>query len=173
MLITLASCSTLHSGNAEREFVLGNEAYETKNYDEAIRQFTAFLQKSPDNAEIRLKLGMAYLYKGNLKEAVKEFKQSIALDPENREVNTLIKNSILEESRKFARQGDEETSIRYLTAYLTIDPDDLDTNLALTRAFMKRGDTRNALGCLNKLVSLDPKNPEVIELLDYFSGGFH
>ena len=165
----LVSCAA----SLSRNFELGNQAFKNGNYDEAIDYFTSYLNKSPEDADARLKLGMAYLREENLKEAVNHFKQSIKLDPENEQARTLIKESIFEESHRFAEQGDEITSMRYLTAYLTINPDDVDTNLALAKVFVKRGNRRNALGCLKKLVALDPRNPEVIKLIDYFADGFH
>ena len=167
--LCLVSCAASRSQNYER----GEQAFKSENYDEAIDYFSSYLKKSPEDTDAHLKLGMASLREEKLKERVNHFKQSLKLDPENDQARTLIKESMFEESHRFSEQGDEITSMRYLTAYLTINPDDFDTNLALAKIFVKRGNRKNALSCLKKLVALDPRNPEVIKLIDYFSDGFH
>ncbi len=111
--------------------------------------------------------------KGDLKEAVDQFKESILLNPENNEARSLIKKSIFDESNTFFSEGKNDIGMRYLTAYLTINPDDVDTHIILAKEFIRMGSTRNALNSLNKAVSLDPKNPEVVKMLDYFADGFH
>jgi Flp pilus assembly protein TadD len=156
-----------------RDLELGKESLEVENYDEAIGYFKSYLEKSPEDADVHFQLGLALLKKGSLKEAVDEFKQSIDLDPKNEEMRTLIKKSIFDEANTFFSEGKNDIGMRYLTAYLTINPDDVDTHIILANEFIKMGSTRNALACMNKAVSLDPKNPEVIKLLDYFSDGFH
>jgi len=173
MCFFLVNCSASLSRHAQSDFKLGEEALKQESYDEAIKYFTTHLKKFPKDADAHLKLGFAFLKKERLREAIDKFKEAMSLNPENEETRALIKNSIFDESIKFSSKGNEETSMRYLTAYLTIDPDDIDTHLALTKAFIKRGDRRNALGSLNKLVALDPHNPEVIALLDFFSDGLH
>ena len=169
----LLNCSASLSQQDLRDLELGKEALTKQNYDEAIGYFKSYLEKSPKDADAHLQLGLALLKKGSLKEAVDEFKQSIDLDPKNEEMRTLIKKSIFDEANTFISEGKNDIGMRYLTAYVTINPDDVDTHIILANEFIKMGSTRNALACMNKAVSLDPKNPEVIKLLDYFSDGFH
>ena len=165
----LVSCAVSRSQDYER----GEQALSNNNYDEAIDYLNSYLEKSPEDAGAHLKLGLAYLKKKNLREAVDQFKESIKLDPENREAQGLIKESIFEEANRFFSEGKNDIGMRYLTAYLTINSDDVDTHIMLTKEFIKMNSTRNAITSLNRAAELDPKNPEVSELLDYFSDGFH
>ena len=167
--LCLVSCASSRSLDYER----GEQAFKNNNYDEAIEYLTRYLKKSPKDAKAHLKLGLAFLKKENLKEAVDQFKESINLDPGNSEARSLIKESIFAEANRFISEGKNEIGMRYLTAYLTINSDDVDTHIMLAKEFIKMNSTRNAMNSLNKAVELDPKNPEVIELLDYFSDGFH
>jgi tetratricopeptide (TPR) repeat protein len=169
----LASCSGSLSQHTLRDFELGKEALKKENYDEAIGYFKSYLEKSPQDAEAHLQLGLALLKKGSLRRAVDEFKQSVNINPKSEEARTLIKKSIFDEANTFFIESKNDIGMRYLTAYLTINPDDVDTHIILAKEFIKMGSTRNAISSLNKAVSLDPKNPQVIELLDYFSDGFH
>ena len=169
----LLNCSASLSQHDLRDFELGKEALTKQNYDEAIGYFKSYLEKSPQDGEAHLQLGLALLKKGSLKEAVDEFKESISINPQNREILTLIKKSIFDDADAFFSEGKNDIGIRYLLAYVNINPDDVDTHIILTKEFIKMGATRNALSSLNKAVSLDPKNPEVVKLLDYFSDGFH
>jgi len=165
----LTGCAAVVSRDTRREFNLGKEAVNQERYDDAINYFMEHLKKNPRDADAHLRLGGAFLKKESLKEAINEFKQAITLDQENEEAKNFVKKSIFDEALKFSREGKEDASMRYMTGYLTIDPDDIDAYLYLGRAFIKKGDQKNALWCLNKLVSLAPRNPEVIELMDYFS----
>jgi tetratricopeptide (TPR) repeat protein len=165
----LVSCAASRSLDYQR----GEEAFKSENYDEAIDYLSRYIEKSPEDADAHLKLGIAFLKKGNLREAVDQFKESINLNPENTEAPTLIKESIFDEANRFFSAGKNDIGMRYLTAYLTINSDDVETHILLAKEFIKMGSTRNAISSLNKAVALDPKNPEVVELLDYFSDGFH
>ena len=165
----LVSCAASLSQDYER----GEQAFKSENYDEAIEYLSKYLKKSPKDADAHLKLGLAFLKKGDLKEAVDQFKESINLNPGNSEARSLIKESIFDEANTFFSEGKNDIGMRYLTAYLTINSDDVDTHIMLAKQFIKMGSTRNAISSLNKAVELDPKNPEVVKLLDYFSDGFH
>ena len=149
------------------------EALEVEDYDAAIRYFKAYLKDSPNDADGHLQLGCALLKKGSLKEAVNAFKESIDLNPHNEKTRVLIKESLFNEADVFFSEGKNDIGMRYLTAHVTINPDDVDTHIILAKEFIKMGSTRNAMVCVNKAVELDPKNPEVVKLLDYFSDGFH
>ena len=96
------SCSASHSRDAQVKLELGEEAFNDQQYDQAIEYFTQYLKTSPDDPDAHLKLGLAYLQKQNLREAVNEFKESIRLVPDDREAQSLIKNSIMDESQRFS-----------------------------------------------------------------------
>ncbi len=169
LCIFLAGCA----GTVSQNYQLGVEALDKGNYDAAIENFNVYLKNKSDDADAHLKLGLAYLKKESLKEAIGEFKKSISLNQDETAALPTIKQGIMEKVAHYSDQGKTEVAMRYLTAHLTVNPDDLDTHILLARAFIKIGSTRNALLSLNKAVALDPKNPEVIELLDYFADGFH
>ena len=169
----LLNCSASLSQKNLRDLELGKESLQVENYDAAIGYFKSYLEKSPQDGDAHLQLGLALLKKGSLKEAVDEFKLSMNLNPNNQEARTLIKNSIFNEANTFFSEGKNDIGVRYLLAYVTINPDDIDTHIILAKEFLKMGSTRNALTSLNKAASLDPKNPEVVKLFDYFSDGFH
>jgi Flp pilus assembly protein TadD len=169
----LINCSASLSQHTLRDYELGKEALEHESYDEAIRYFKSYIEIAPQDGDAHLQLGLALLKRGSLREAVDEFKQSINLNPESKNARTIIKESILNEADTFFSEGKNDIGIRYLLAHVNINPDDIDTRIILTKEFIKMGSRGNALNSLNRAVSLDPKNPEVIKLLDYFSDGFH
>lgn len=173
VLILTCFCLVSCAASLSQDYQRGEQAFNNENYDEAIDYLSRYLKKSPKDAEAHLQLGLAFLKKEKLREAVDQFKESINLDPGNSEAQTLIKESMFEEANRFFSEGKNDIGMRYLTAYLTINSDDVDTHIMLTKEFIKMNSTRNAISSLNKAAELDPKNPEVIELLDYFSDGFH
>ena len=172
-LIILCFCLVSCAGSVSQDYQRGEQAFKNENYDDAIEYLTKYLKKSPKDADAHLKLGLAFLKNENLRTAVDQFKESIKLDPDNSEAQALIKKSIFEEANRFFSEGKNDIGMRYLTAYLTINSDDVETHIMLAKEFIKMGSTRNAISSVNRAVELDPKNPEVVELLDYFSDGFH
>ena len=173
VIILICLCLTSCAASLSQDYQRGEQALRSDNYNEAIEYLTRYLKKAPKDADGHLKLGLAFLKKGDLREAVGQFKESINLNPENSEARTLIKESIFAEANTYFNEGKNDIGMRYLTAYLTINSDDVETHILLAKEFIKMGSTRNAISSLNKAVELDPKNPEVVELLDYFSDGFH
>lgn len=171
--ILVCFCLVSCAASLSQDYQRGEQAFKNENYDEAIEYLTRYLKKAPEDSDAHLKLGLAFLKKGDLREAVDQFKESVNLNPENSEARTLIKESIFAEANTFFSEGKNDIGMRYLTAYLTINSDDVETHILLAKEFIKMGSTRNAISSLNKAVELDPKNPEVVELLDYFSDGFH
>jgi tetratricopeptide (TPR) repeat protein len=170
----IVSCaSTSPSPQARQECILGEEALYQGKYSEAIDRFTAYLSKVPKDADAHLKLGRALLKNEQLDEAIPQFKEALNLKPGDEQSKLVIKNSIFDEGAKFFDQKKYDVAIRYLISHLTINADDIDTHIRLTKYFLEMGDQRNAMGSVRRAASLDPKNPEVIELLDYFSRGFH
>jgi Flp pilus assembly protein TadD len=167
-----AGCAST-SPYVQREMALGEEAFNQGKNGEAIDHFKAYLSKVPKDADAHLKLGCALLKNEQLDEAIPQFKEFISLKPEDETSKLLIKNSIYTAATKFFEAQRYDVATRYLISYLTIDSRDVETHIRLARYFLKMGNDRNAMGSISRAASLDPKNPEVIELLDYFSAGSH
>jgi tetratricopeptide (TPR) repeat protein len=169
ILIVLASCA----GTVSHHYQLGVDALNKGNYDAAIENFNIYLKSKSGDADARLKLGLALLKQGSLEQAIDAFKKSLSIGHNKSQALPLIKKGIMEEVNILLGENKNDAAMRYLTAHLTINPDDVDTHVMLAKEFIKMGSTRNAIQSLNKAVSLDPRNPEVAELLDYFADGFH
>ena len=61
------SCAASLSQHTHRDLELGEEALNNQNYDEAIGHFRSYLEKSPQDGEAHLQLGLALLKKGEFK----------------------------------------------------------------------------------------------------------
>ncbi len=170
--LCLAGCAST-SPNIQQERVRGEEALNQERYGDAISHFREYLSKAPKDGDAHLKLGCALLTNGQLDEAIPQFKDAIRLKPDDPQTKMLIKNSIFGKAEKLFEANKYDLAIRHLISFLTIDANDVDAHIRLTRYFLHKGDDRNAMGSIRKAASLDPKNPEVIELLDFFSRGFH
>lgn len=173
LICCLAGCSLPGSRSADQGLVLGKSAFDEQRYSDAVGYLRDYVQKSPDDGEAQLTLGCAYLKAGMLDEAIGAFKRSTDLNPKDAQAQALIKKNIFDDAHGLLREGKQDAAMRYLTGYLTINPDDVDTHVLLAKEFIKMGSTLNAILSLNKAAELDPDNQSVIELLDYFSGGFH
>ena len=125
----LLSCAASLPQHTRSDLELGKEALAVEDYEEAIGFFKAYLRDSPNDADGHLQLGRALLKKGSLKEAVNAFKESINLNPHNEETRALIKESLFNEANFFFSEGKNDIGMRYLLAYVNIDPDDVDAQL--------------------------------------------
>ncbi len=134
----------------------GREYAEAGDWDKSARFYREALEKYPGSTEVRLMLkgsrwraslvhqkqGEALLGKGLYNEAITEFQLSLAMNPENRRVTGLI----------------EEARVRRETAF----------HLKRARNLIKTGQYRQARNLLQKILEMDPSNPDAPELLAYF-----
>jgi tetratricopeptide (TPR) repeat protein len=79
-------------------FVLGNEAYKNKQYDQAIARYNDLLARGVVSANIYFNLGNAYFKAGDLGHAVLYYMRARKLDPGDEDIN-----SNLEFARGFTR----------------------------------------------------------------------
>lgn len=121
--------STIHCGPPE-SFQAGEKAYEAQKYEEAIRQFDAFLAENPDHElqpQARAKISTSY-YKmgaqleneGRVKEAMVMYEKALSYDPENDLLKDKIVSVFMKRAQTLVRAGYYQAAIDYVKQGLPI-----------------------------------------------------
>ena len=105
--------------------------------DQAILEFRRELEISPTNAAAQLMVGWDSLMRNNFSEALAYGKKAVAEEP-----NLPIAQLVL--GRALVETGDVKGGIEHLEKELQFDPDNLETHLALAKAYSKSGRKEDA-----------------------------
>jgi tetratricopeptide (TPR) repeat protein len=138
-LLILAGCLFPISSNAQNDKALikkGNEAYEKKEYDNAIKNYQQATVKNPENSTAQYNLGNA-LYKSNkTDEAVQAYDEALAKasSKADRSKSFYNKGVVLQNNKKIP-----ECIEAYKNA-LKLNPQDEDARLNLQKALQQQKD---------------------------------
>jgi Ca-activated chloride channel family protein len=136
-VLTVAVCMLSLFANAQNDKVFikkGNEAYEKKEYDNAIRNYQQAATKNPANSTAQYNLGNA-LYKNNkTDEAVQAYDEALAktTSKEDRSKSYYNKGVVLQNNKKLP-----ECIEAYKNA-LKLNPQDEDARLNLQKALQQQ-----------------------------------
>ena len=100
-------------------FQLGNISYSLKNYDDAIREYNAFLDGysgHPLTAMIRQSLGYAYEEKGLFQEAIRQFEGASTAN------SALLAQEGWDSGRCYEKAGQTNEAIRLYTRTVELSP---------------------------------------------------
>lgn len=110
----------------------GNEAFEARNFDEAITLYTKALSLNPEYADLHYSLGLSYGHKGQLDEAISAFKKTISIDPNHIKAHNNL--GLAYERKVMLDQAESE----YRQA-IRINPDYAQAHLNIGRIYFLRG----------------------------------
>jgi arylsulfatase A-like enzyme/Tfp pilus assembly protein PilF len=139
-------------------YLLGLNYYRTKDFSNAIAEFTKALELSPNYMLATFNLGLAYAAQGNDEEAIKYLKRTLELDPTNFTaafdlgVSYLHKNMFAESTEAFRKS-------------VTIYPDFAPGYKALGEMLVFRGLLDEGVKELRTAVRLAPGDPRNHEAL--------
>lgn len=154
-----------------------------------IEVLLSLLQADPENTKVLNTLAYGYTLLGNIDDALKEYKKVLSISPYND--NALYNQGVLlwkKEDYQGARRsflilyetrkdnadllgslgllekemGNTERAIRYLEAYLEIEPEDFDIMLELAQLYEEDEYYGNAVEWYNAALVLQPEVPELL-----------
>lgn len=166
----LCACTAV---SGEREYGLGVEAYEARNYKRAAEHFSAAVEKNGDKAEYHLYYGYALLALGSFEKAAEEFEQ-IVLDKDFSSVQENNKKAYRGAGIALYRAGQAEKALACFHAALSIEQlpeydEDIRAYIAMTNAqlladFRERGALSEALALCTSLLEEFGGSPELYRL---------
>jgi Flp pilus assembly protein TadD len=80
---------------ADPDYAAGKRAIEAKDWNAAIRSFSAAALRTPDNADIQNYLGYAHRNSGKLDVALRHYQRALKLDPRHRGAHEYIGEAYL------------------------------------------------------------------------------
>ena len=78
------------SDNATNSLTLGNEAIQTKDYNNAVQDYQNAINANPNSAGAYQGLGTAYYYLGQKDQALSAFEKASQLDPNNTKLTAFV-----------------------------------------------------------------------------------
>lgn len=119
--------------------------------DEAEALFQELLQKSPNDADLRYRLGKVYLDKGDLNSAGSTFRQVLQLDPNNAAAHNGLANLY------YRQRMMSEAMAEYQKA-LQLDPNLADAHIDLGNVYFATGNYPEAAKYFKRYVALEPRD---------------
>lgn len=77
------------------DYAAGRKAIEARNWNAAIKSFSAAALRAPDNADLQNYLGFSYRRLGQLEPALKHYRRALALNPRHRGAHEYIGEAYL------------------------------------------------------------------------------
>jgi tetratricopeptide (TPR) repeat protein len=141
-----------------QDFLAGQEAMKTKNFDAAITAFEKALSANPDLYASNYFLGFAYRMKQTWDKCGSNFDtflKKVGTDPKAAE---MVKNSTREGGLCFARAEAFSKAIPLLQKAAAANPGDEDVQFPLGVALMRENRENEAEPVFAKVIELDPSN---------------
>ena len=77
------------------DYAAGKQAFESRNWGEAVKRFSRAALRDPDNADLQNYLGFSYRKLGQLEPAFKHYHRALALNPRHRGAHEYIGEAYL------------------------------------------------------------------------------
>ena len=133
----------------DKDVAAGWEARQRCDYKEAIRLFSQFLERDPNNVAILSERGLLYTRTGELDRAMSDAHRAIQLNP--RCPGAYYVRGIV-----FRHRDELDKAISDLSEAIRLDPEDGDTIAIRGEVYRQQGDQTKAMADFNRAVELDP-----------------
>ncbi len=140
----------------EAQRLLARVYHRAGQLDEAENLFKSLLQKSPNDADLRYRLGKVMLDKGDLNSAGEAFRQVLQMDPNNAAAHNGLANLY------YRRRMMAEAMSEYQKA-LQLDPNLADAHIDLGNVYFETGKYQEAAQYFKRYTELAPR-----EVAGYF-----
>jgi len=139
----------------------GQQAYNTRDYDEAISRYEQIAEKYPTFATAHYYMGLAYRAAGNLRQAAASFRKASNVNKENSNYAKALQKLVgdkLNEGNRFFRAKDYDSAIQAYTEALDLDRNIFPRAFYLLAIAQKNiGDTQAALKTLDEGLAVHPR----------------
>lgn len=138
--------------------MLGVLAYQSGDFDPAIRLIERAISRVPANAAMHTNLGVALQAKGRTGAATAAFRRALETDPGFVLAYTHLGNSL-------AARGQHEEAVSILQRARELSPQDTEVHMNLGREFQSLGRHEEAVQCYRRATELAPNHPSAAFML--------
>lgn len=118
----------------------------------AVETIRPALEQAPNSLEILLTAGEAYLYNNELDQAAKLYEKAASIDTKSAVARTRLAMTRL-------AHGETEAGFRDLESASALDPNQIQADVTLIAAYLRRNEADKALAAVANLEKKQPKNP--------------
>jgi Flp pilus assembly protein TadD len=165
MSLLVSGCASLGLESPDSLMKEGQQLYADKKYDEAIAKFERVIQLDKTQWLAYLYLARCYIAKGTWTKALSNARLAYEAAPASDDVLPTFTRALWGGGIEAFNNGQFREAISALTEYLRLQPADASGYMALGRAYMQTGERSEALNAFLKAFQIDPRTPEVQELL--------
>ncbi len=138
--------------------MLGVLAYQSNDFDAAIRLIERAISRVPANAAMHTNLGVALQAKGHAGAAVAAFRRALETDPGFALAYTHLGGSL-------GARGQHEEAVSILQRARELNPQDTEAHMNLGREFQSLGRHEEAAQCYRRAAELAPDHPSAAFML--------
>lgn len=147
------------SGSVSIRLTLSQIFLQARRFDEALGVLTAAKTVSPQNAEVRFRIGVVRYLQNEFREAAEAFRQAIQLKSDHALALYNLAQCCLQ-------LDDQQGAIEAFEATLQISPDQILARLSLAKLLIQRNQREQARAHLQRVLDSSPENVEAEELLE-------
>jgi tetratricopeptide (TPR) repeat protein len=138
-------------------FNQGKAAYERKDFDRAIPDFTETIRLEPNNSEGFYNRGLAYAQKGDFDSAIADFNETIRLAPK-------FANGFYNRGLAYSRKNEFDKAIADFSEVIRLEPKAWGGFRSRGTAYYFKNDFDKAIADYNEALRLDANNPWALYL---------
>jgi len=149
---------------AEALLGAGRDALARRQFSEAASHFGEYVKLKPTDFQGYLQLGRAYLGNNAYADALRAFGQGLGQTPDAEGRRQLI-NGLADGGRQALSSGNPGAAIDLLQEYVRHDRNNVAAYLDLGKAYWARGNVTSALGAFQRVLELNPSDPEALQFI--------
>jgi tetratricopeptide (TPR) repeat protein len=142
----------------------GVDALKRRQFSEAVGHLGEYVKLRPSDAQGYLQLGRAFLGTGAYTDALRAIVQGLA-QASDANVRTELTRTLLAGGSQALASGNAKAAVSLLQEYVRHDPGNFSAYLSLGKAYWQDGSVGNALGAFQRVLELNPNNPEALQFL--------
>lgn len=160
LVLALAACGDRVS--AEAHFEKGNEFAQAGEFDKAIAEYEAVLQKDPDHVSTLSNLGVVYYNLGQLEEAIEHYQKAIEIAPEDADIHSNLAAAYVQEMQL-------DRALEEYEAAVDLNPELAEAHFGLGVVHLQMSRTDEAIMAFERFLELDAgKDPTATELANQY-----
>jgi cytochrome c-type biogenesis protein CcmH/NrfG len=149
---------------AEALLGAGTDALGRRQFSEAATHLGEYVKLEPTDFHGYLQLGRAYLGTNAYADALRAFVQGLGQTPDPTGRQQLVQG-LADGGRQALTSGNPGAAVDLLQEYVRHDTGNVSAYLDLGKAYWARGNVVNALGAFQRVLELNPNDPEALQFI--------
>jgi Flp pilus assembly protein TadD len=160
IVVGLTSCGDTTS--VEEHFQKGNELVQAGEFEQAIAEFEAVLEKEPENISALSNLGVVYYNLGRLDEAIAQYQKAIELAPQDADIHSNL-------AAAYVQQEQLDTALTEYQAAVGLNPNLAEAHFGIGVIHLQKGEKDLAIVAFEMFQELDKgQDPMASDLAEQY-----